>query len=373
MKLKSSIIAMLALSSISFAGGDIGGVTTFENDDYVAAEAAAEVYAAEPVMEESMGDSISMEDSMSMGDATIVEEEPMMMESTSYEAPAETYEAPAETYEAPAETYEAPAETYEETETTYEAPAQSYEETTTTYEAPAQSYEETTTTYEAPAQSYEETTTTYEAPAAAVTTTTTTVAPVQTTTTTTNVAPVAAIKKDVTPTPVPPVMTKSAVPGNFYVGGALATMAARSNCDGDRVNLFSNEDGQDRQTGLTGIIGYDFMNYLGAELRASLAVAGEEDGNEKMQQYGIYLKPNYDVTDAINLYGLLGYSSVNMSDCFLLPNADPDNTNSGFSYGAGLDYGVTENISVFTDIVNYLRDDDKDSTWGTNIGLKYNF
>ncbi len=241
---------MMALSSISFAGGDIGGVTTFENDDYVAAEAASEVIAVEPVMEE-----------------VVVAPTP--------------------------------------------------------------------------------------APVAPVT--------------------VAKVAPTPVPTPVPPVVSKPSA-GNFYVGGALAAMAARSDCEGNRANVFSDEDGQDRQVGITGILGYDFMDYLGAELRASIGVANEDDGAEKMQQFGVYLKPNYDITDAINLYGLLGYSSVNMSDCFVSDeNAKEDNTNAGFSYGMGLDYGVTENISVFTDIVNYLKDDDQDSTWGTNIGVKYNF
>ncbi|HHD81346.1 MAG TPA: hypothetical protein ENK99_07150, partial [Campylobacterales bacterium] len=41
MKLKNSIIAIAALSSMSFAGGDIGGVTTFENNDMVNAEVEA--------------------------------------------------------------------------------------------------------------------------------------------------------------------------------------------------------------------------------------------------------------------------------------------------------------------------------------------
>jgi len=236
MKLKSSIAAIVALSSMSFAGGDLNGVTTFENNDYVAAEAAAEVVAAEPAVEKK------------------------------------------------------------------------------------------------------------EAP-----------------------------KPKPAPVPVPVPVAAPASAGNFYVGGALAAMAARSDCEGNRANVFADEKGQDRQIGITGILGYDFMDYLGAELRASMGIANDADNADKIQQYGIYLKPNYDITDAINLYGLLGYSSVNMSDCMFDTGAATDNTNAGFSYGAGLDYGVTENISVFTDIVNYLRDDDKDSTWGTNIGLKYNF
>jgi opacity protein-like surface antigen len=180
----------------------------------------------------------------------------------------------------------------------------------------------------------------------------------------------------VTPTPakvVPKEVTQKASTGplGIYLGGAIAAMASRSDCEGNRANVFADEKGQDRQLGITGVLGYDFMDYLGAELRASMAVDGDDDGSEAMTQYGLYLKPNYDVTDALNLYALLGYSAVNMSDCGT--SADLDEMNSGFSYGAGLDYGVTENISVFTDIVNYLMDDDTRSTWGTNLGLKYNF
>jgi len=56
MKLKSSIIAMIALSSVGFAGGDIGGITTFENNDIVSAEVEAVAPApietiAEPIVE----------------------------------------------------------------------------------------------------------------------------------------------------------------------------------------------------------------------------------------------------------------------------------------------------------------------------------
>lgn len=210
MKLKSSIVAIIALSGISFAGGDIGGVTSFENDDYVQAEAAAEVKEVEP--------------------------------------------------------------------------------------APA---------------------------------------------------PVAAPA---------PVVTKS----GFYVGGALTDVAVRTD---DRANLFADKVNQDRQVGLTGVVGYDFMNYLGAELRATMGVANET--TDKFKHVGAYLKPNIDVMDALNLYGLVGFGKANM--------ASVDGTETGFTYGAGLDYDVTENISVFTDAVNYMKKEDTNSQWGANLGIKYNF
>ncbi len=279
MKLRSSIVAIAALSSMSFAGGDIGGVVELENKyDYVPAQAVAEVEYVEPTVD---------------------------------------YIAP------PAEEYIAPMPT----PIPYVAPVP------TPYVAPVP----TPIPY---------------------------VAPVPTPTAPPVVVPTPK------PTPKPVEVSKPSGPSGLYVGGALTAMASRSNCDGNRANIFSEESGQDRQLGFTGILGYDFMDYLGAELRASIGLAKDDYGTN-MKQFGAYLKPNIDLGDALNLYGLLGYSTVNMSDCG--KGADLDDSNGGLSYGAGIDYGVTENISVFTDIVNYLRDDETRSTWGANLGVKYKF
>jgi outer membrane autotransporter protein len=119
------------------------------------------------------------------------------------------------------------------------------------------------------------------------------------------------------------------------------------------------------------------MEYLGAELRAALSVTGENDGQDNLAEYGIYLKPQYTFNNNLNVYGLLGYSFINMSDPATStdPHDNPfDGDNSGFSFGAGVDYGITQNISVFTDVVNYLRDfGGSNSTWGANLGVKYHF
>jgi len=239
MKLKSSIIAMIALSSMSFAGGDIGGVTTFENNDMV----AAEVEAVEP--------------------------------------------APIETISAPVETISTPVETVVHKEVQKEEPK---------------------------------------------------------------------------------VEKVSTGPSGFYVGLAVSDMVVRSDDEAYKA-FFSEKAHTDRQLGVTAIIGYNFMKYLGAELRAALSVSEENAGQDNLAEYGIYLKPQYPVGN-LNLYGLLGYSAINMSDPATSTNANDnpfDGDNQGFSFGAGLDYGVTENISVFTDVVNYLRDyGGSNSTWGAN-------
>jgi hypothetical protein len=251
MKLRSSIIAILALSSMSFAGGDIGGVTTFETGDV----AAAEVEAIEEVVPE-----VQQQEEEIVTDNSIVEEAPKIVEQ----------------------------------------------------------------------------------PKEVVTTNT------------------------IQPKKEEPQMEKPSLGAvGPYVGLAATGMAIRLD---DRANLFSDEDYQDRQLGLTAVVGYDFMDYLGAELRAALAVSGDDSGHDKFKSAGVYLKPKYPIGD-LNLYGLLGYAQSNMSDPGRFTGK-----NSGFSYGGGLDYRITENISVFTDVVDYLRDEDgSNSTWGANLGVKYNF
>ena len=160
------------------------------------------------------------------------------------------------------------------------------------------------------------------------------------------------------PAVVAPIVA-AAKPLGLYLAGGLTDIAVRQD---DKANLFSEEKRQDRQLGFTGRLGYDFMDYLGAELRGTYGIA--KDNGTKFKQIGAYLKPNYDITDELNLYGLLGASKTNGAGT---------GTNTGFSYGAGLDYGVTDSISVFTDVVNYMKKSNTSSQWGLTLGAAYQF
>jgi len=165
-------------------------------------------------------------------------------------------------------------------------------------------------------------------------------------------------------TPVKPVPV--VVPAkNFYFG--LGATALKAKTDVDVTNGIP--EAEDSQTGITARLGYDFMDYLGAELRGTTAISGEDTGAEKIKQYGAYLKPNIDLTDSLNLYGLLGISKVNMSN----PLGSPSDKESGFSYGLGLDYDVSDSFSVFLDAVNYLRKADKNKVYGATLGGAYHF
>ena len=157
---------------------------------------------------------------------------------------------------------------------------------------------------------------------------------------------------------VPPIVAE---PLGLYLAGGLTALGVRTN---DRVNLLKTVNTQDRQIGYTGRIGYDFMDYLGAELRGTYGFA--KTNGTKFKQGGAYLKPNYDIiADSLNLYGLLGVSKTNGAGT---------GVNTGFSYGAGLDYTIPNtDISVFTDLVNYMKKSNTASQWGLTLGAAYQF
>jgi len=171
-----------------------------------------------------------------------------------------------------------------------------------------------------------------------------------------------------TPAPVVPVVVAPVVAEalGLYIAGGITGIAVRDQHE-DSANLFSEKYHQDRQIGFTGRLGYDFMDYLGAEIRGTYGMA-KEDAGTKFKQVGAYLKPNYNITDELNLYGLLGAAKANMDDWSSLGV-----TETGFSYGAGIDYSLGDKVSVFTDVLNYLTEDDSNSQWGLTVGAAYQF
>ncbi len=178
------------------------------------------------------------------------------------------------------------------------------------------------------------------------------------------VEPVPTPKAPPPPPPPAPKPPKKAEPLGLYVGGGIAALAARET-NSAAANIFSAQNNQDRQVGLTAKLGYDFMDYLGAELRGSYGLAKVGSSYTNLKQFGAYLKPNYDVTEEINLYGLVGASSSN--------HAGLAASSTGLSYGAGLDYGVTDNTSIFTDIINFMDKPNVPESWGLTLGASYKF
>ncbi len=167
------------------------------------------------------------------------------------------------------------------------------------------------------------------------------------------------------PAPTPkPVAKPVAKPLGFYLAGGITDVTVSYPHD-SAPSLFTDKVNQDRQVGVTARLGYDFMDYLGAELRGTYGISKNGTGFDKYKQFGAYLKPNYDITKELNLYGLIGASK---SD-----HAGIAGSSTGLSYGAGVDYGVTKNISIFTDVINFMDKSNVPESWGLTVGAGYEF
>jgi opacity protein-like surface antigen len=187
---------------------------------------------------------------------------------------------------------------------------------------------------------------------------------------------IAPVEPEVT---VPEVVEAAPFPGAFYVGLGYSYMNA-------------DVDGYGDITANSALLlaGYKYNQYLGLEARYTMNVDDPEldssspdlDGLEgdDMTNIAIYLKGMYPVTEAIDVYALLGYGQVN----FEAGEYGIDVSESGFQWGLGASYAVTEKIGVFADYTRLYDDEgfdgDIDGVPGVdvmvdsiNVGVTYTF
>jgi opacity protein-like surface antigen len=96
-------------------------------------------------------------------------------------------------------------------------------------------------------------------------------------------------------------------------------------------------------------IGYDFNPFFGIEARALKSKYSKKFA--ETTHYGIYLKPQYHITEAMNLYALAGYGHTRVDSTCKSPLYEKN----GFSFGAGMEYD-------FTSLVN--EQGDAETGWG---------
>ena len=108
--------------------------------------------------------------------------------------------------------------------------------------------------------------------------------------------------------------------------------------------------------------GYDFNKYVAIEgrywfgLDEDYTVLGftpadnTDNFSASFDTWGIYVKPQYPVTDAFKVYALLGYANTDAGNAFR------DTTADGFSWGLGAAYSFTDNFSIFIDYVDMYSD-----------------
>ena len=136
--------------------------------------------------------------------------------------------------------------------------------------------------------------------------------------------------------------------------------------------------------------GYDFNKYVAVEGRywfgisEDYTILGLTPGNNTnnysadFDTWGIYVKPQYPITDAFKVYALLGYANTDSGNAF------QDTTADGFSWGLGAAYSLTENFSIFIDYVDMYNDSVDYTDNGTdytadldidtiNFGVTYKF
>ena len=183
--------------------------------------------------------------------------------------------------------------------------------------------------------------------------------------------------KEVTPA-VEPVIVVPVVEelSGFYAGLGMVAMSVR---DSDlSVDFFSTIDDQERMGNVSFIAGYNFNEYIAVEGRYTTSFM--HDGQVEMDGWSLFVKPQYPVSEDFSVYALLGYGGVTLdgkADEFLFTDVD----DSGFQWGLGVSYMVTENISLFADYTWLANDMDGDNIIGVNqvdvdafmVGVNYHF
>ena len=181
--------------------------------------------------------------------------------------------------------------------------------------------------------------------------------------------------KEVEPAIEPVVEVVEEAEKNFYVGLGLSALSTREGS----LDFFSKEDGQDRTGNIALMAGYEFNPYVAVEGRYSMYIAEEDFLNNDI--WGIYVKPQYPVTEAFKVYALLGFGGITVDG---VNGADIDVDDTGFQWGLGASFGVAEDIGIFVDYTSVASDMDADAWFGapTNVnvdtdaitvGVTYNF
>jgi opacity protein-like surface antigen len=139
------------------------------------------------------------------------------------------------------------------------------------------------------------------------------------------------------------------------------------------VNLFDDSYGEVMLQA-----GYKFNSYVAVEGRywfgvskgswlnpggsssSGIPLIGDAAADLSFDAFGLYVKPMYPVTEAFNVYALLGYGSID-STFDGDDNWEDPTSADGFSWGIGAEYAFNENVSIFIDYTS-IYDSDEDTT-----------
>ena len=155
----------------------------------------------------------------------------------------------------------------------------------------------------------------------------------------------------------------------FYAGSALNHM---------RMSEAITSSGY----GITLMGGYYFNQFVGVEARymKTLSDLDIDSGrpiitrDDVLENVGLYVKPMYSVTTGLALYGLAGYGKSTYS------NTSGDYSESGFQWGLGAKYELSNGVGLFVDYLDIYDDDNYDALAvpdvrfnATTVGATYTY
>jgi opacity protein-like surface antigen len=157
---------------------------------------------------------------------------------------------------------------------------------------------------------------------------------------------------------IEPIPTEVSVDtSSFYLGIGISPMKLHNDLTDEEFST----------TAVTLQAGYQYNSYIALEARytASLSKVEYDAGNTSnisiddfdtdFTNAGIYLKPIYPITQSFNIYALLGYGEVSLTAI-----NGADRAQSGFQWGLGAQYQITEALSIFADYTNLYDDQEFD-------------
>jgi opacity protein-like surface antigen len=136
---------------------------------------------------------------------------------------------------------------------------------------------------------------------------------------------------------------------------------------------------------LRGILGYDLHPNIAVEGMLAFGVKDDKESasvsgvtvNAKLElqnSYGIYVKPKFNPTKELELFARLGWTRSELKATFSASgvSSSGSNSDSDFSYGAGLKYNFDPRMSVGLDYMRYF-DKDGMTIDGVTVGFGYRF
>jgi len=148
----------------------------------------------------------------------------------------------------------------------------------------------------------------------------------------------------------------------FYIGlGAMASFIDRDPCP------CSNDDLADHRYGMVLRAGYDFNPYFGIEVRG-LKTFGDDLFSD-ISHYGVYVKPQYHISDAANIYALIGYGRTTVDYDNGVLNSH--NSKNGMAYGVGLEYDLSADESLGTYSRPFDGQGDQETSWGLWVDFQH--